>query len=316
MKIEISEEIIGTRIDKTLTNLCQPFPRTKIQEFIKSGKLKNHNKIFTDNSYKIKSDDDFEFDLPKFEEKTLKPKSIPLDIIYEDDDVIVINKQAGLTTHPGSGNEDDTLANALLELYGENLSKIGGDFRPGIVHRLDKDTSGLMIVAKNDQAHSNLSEQLEKRNLKRTYIAFIWGTLNPRNGKIEAFMEKNKVNRLKMEIVKEGGKYSLTNYKTLKTYLDNSISKVEFSLDTGRTHQIRLHCSHKGCPLIGDQIYGGKTRHLKNAYKAKNFIDNFSRQALHSYKIKFFQPTTGELKSFEIPLPKDLKELESKISKI
>ncbi|HSQ97798.1 MAG TPA: RluA family pseudouridine synthase [Rickettsiales bacterium] len=315
MKIEITEHIIGGRIDKVLTQLCQPFPRTKIQEFIKEGRLTNHNKIFTDNSYKIKADDDFEFNPPEFQEKTLKPTSIPLDIIYEDNDVIVINKQAGLTTHPGSGNEDDTLANALLELYGKNLSQIGGDFRPGIVHRLDKDTSGLMVVAKNDQAHLHLSEQLEKRDLKRTYIAFIWGVLNPRIGKIEAFMEKNKVNRLKMEIVKEGGKYSSTNYKTLKTYLDNSISKVEFNLDTGRTHQIRLHCSHRGCPIIGDQIYGGKTRHLKDTYNIKNFIDSLPRQALHSYKIKFFQPTTGELKSFEIPLPKDLKELESKISK-
>lgn len=316
MKIEISSDMIGVRIDKVLTDISKPFPRTKIQEFIKNGKLKNHDKIFTDNSYKIKADDDFEFDLPEFEEKTLKPKLIPLDIVYEDEDVIVINKQAGLTTHPGSGNEDDTLANALLELYGKNLSQIGGDFRPGIVHRLDKDTSGLMIVAKNDKAHLNLSEQLEKRDLKRTYVAFIWGVLNPRSGKIEAFMEKNKINRLKMEIVKQGGKYSLTNYKTLKTYLDNSISKVEFSLDTGRTHQIRLHCSYKGCPLVGDQIYGGKTRHLKDIYNSKKFIDSFSRQALHSYKIKFFQPTTGELKYFEINLPQDLKDLENKISKI
>lgn len=315
MKIEVSENTIGARIDKVLTELCQPFPRTQIQQFIKEGRLKNHNKIFTNNSHKIKADDDFDFNPPEFQEKTIKPKSIPLDIIYQDEDVIVINKQAGLTTHPGSGNDDDTLVNALLQIYGQNLSQIGGDFRPGIVHRLDKDTSGLMVVAKNDQAHLNLSEQLEKRDLKRTYIAFIWGVLNPRSGKIEAFIEKNKTNRLKMEIVKEGGKYSSTNYKTLKTYLDNSISKVEFNLDTGRTHQIRLHCSHKGCPLIGDQIYGGKTRHLKDAYKPKDFIDSFPRQALHSYKIKFFQPTTGELKSFEIPLPKDLKELESKISK-
>lgn len=314
MKIKVSADIIGVRIDKILANLCQPFPRAKIQEFIKDGKLKNHNKIFTDNSYKIKANDDFDFDLPEFEEKTLKPKSIPLDIIYEDNDVIVINKQAGLTTHPGSGNEDNTLANALLELYGKNLSKIGGDFRPGIIHRLDKDTSGLMIIAKNDAAHLDLSQQLEKRDLKRNYIAFLWGVLNPRNSSIEGFISRNKVNRLKMEMVKTGGKYSLTNYKTLKTYLDNSISKVEFSLDTGRTHQIRLHCSSKGCPLIGDQMYGGNSKHLKNIYSAKEFVDSFPRQALHSYKIKFFQPATKELKEFEVDLPDDLKELENKIS--
>ncbi|MDD2840483.1 MAG: RluA family pseudouridine synthase [Rickettsiales bacterium] len=316
MKIIVSKDMVGIRIDKVLTSLCQPFPRAKIQEFIKNRKLKNHNKICDDNSYQIKLDDDFEFDLPEFEEKTLRPTAIPLDIIYEDDDVIVINKQAGLTTHPGSGNEDNTLVNALLELYGKNLSQIGGDFRPGIVHRLDKDTSGLMVVAKNDEAHLNLSQQLETRDLKRNYIAFLWGVLNPRSGKIEGFIERNKINRLKMEMVKTGGKYSLTNYKTLKTFLDNSISKVEFSLDTGRTHQIRLHCSSKSCPLVGDQIYGGNSRHLKNIYNAKELVDNFPRQALHSYKIKFFQPTSGELKTFEVELPKDLKDLERKISKI
>ncbi len=314
MKVKVSKDIIGIRIDKVLSSLYHTFPRTKIQEFIKNGNLKNHGKIFTDNSYKIKIDDDFEFNLPKLEEKTLKPKIIPLNIVYEDKDVVVINKQAGLTTHPGSANEDNTLANALLELYGKNLSKINGDFRPGIVHRLDKDTSGLMVIAKNDAAHLDLSQQLEKRDLKRNYIAFLWGFLNPKNSSIEGFISRSKINRLKMEMVKTGGKYSLTNYKTLKTYLDNSISKVEFSLDTGRTHQIRLHCSSRGCPLIGDQMYGGNSKHLKNIYSAKEFVDNFPRQALHSYKIKFFQPTTRKLKEFEIDLPDDLKELENKIS--
>jgi 23S rRNA pseudouridine1911/1915/1917 synthase len=313
MKLIISEDIIGNRIDKVLSNLCQPLPRAKIQELIKNGYLTNHSKIFNDNSYKIKIDDEFELDLPEFKEKVLQPKSIPLDIVYEDEDVMVINKQAGLTTHPNNINDENTLVNALLELCGKNLSRINDDLRPGIVHRLDKDTSGLMIIAKNDTAHLNLSEQLEKRDLKRNYIAFLWGVLNPKEGKIEGFIDKDKINRLKMDMVKTGGKYSLTNYKTLKTYLNNSISKVEFNLDTGRTHQIRLHCSSKGCPLVGDHVYGGNSRHLKNIYSAKDFVDNFPRQALHSYKIKFFQPTTHELKVFEIELPKDLKELEEKI---
>jgi len=313
MKIIADCNNIGIRIDKIISSLCPSIPRTKIQEAIENGKLLKNNIIFTTNSYKIKENDEFEFEIPEIEEKILKPKSIPLNIVYEDNDLLVINKQAGLTVHPGCGNEDDTLANALLEKYGNNLSKVGGEFRPGILHRLDKDTSGLMVIAKNDESHIKLTEQLEKRELKRTYIGFIWGVLTPRSGKIECFMDRSKTNRLKMEVVKDGGKYSLTNYKTIKTFLDNSISKVEFNLDTGRTHQIRLHCSLMNCPMVGDQIYGAKSRHLKNIYSAKDFVESFSRQALHSYKIKFFQPTTGELKEFEVDLPDDMKELEKRL---
>ena len=322
IKIIINKEQEKNRIDKILMendiikNLN--ITRGQLQNIIKNGNLKKNNQTFIDNSYKAKLNDNFELLIPEIKEKTLQATEIPLNIVYEDNDLIVINKQAGLTTHPGAGNEENTLANALLNLYGNNLSKISGDFRPGIVHRLDKDTSGLMVVAKNDKAHLSLSQQLQERVLKRTYIAFLWGVISPKNGEIEAYMERSKTNRLKMEIVNDtNARYSLTHYKTLETFLDNSISLVEFNLDTGRTHQIRLHASHIKHPLIGDMVYGGKSRHLKKDYgnEIKNLVDNFHRQALHSYKIKFIQPTTNELKSFEIPLPQDMQKLYDKIKK-
>ena len=322
IKVIINKEQEKNRIDKILMendiikNLN--ITRGQLQEIIKNGNLKKNNQTFIDNSYKAKLNDNFELLIPEFKEKTLKATEIPLNIVYEDNDLIVINKQAGLTTHPGAGNEENTLANALLNLYGNNLSKISGDFRPGIVHRLDKDTSGLMVVAKNDKAHLALTQQLQERILKRTYIAFLWGVINPKNGAIEGYMERSKTNRLKMEIVNDtNARYSLTHYKTLETFLDNSISVVEFNLDTGRTHQIRLHASYIKHPLIGDTIYGGKSRHLKKDYgsEIKNLVDNFPRQALHSYKIKFIQPTTNEEKFFEVPLPQDMQELYDKIKK-
>ena len=319
LKIIIQKEQEKNRIDKVLmgSDIIKDLniTRNQLQEFIKSGNLRKGCDIITNSSYKVKVGDIFELLIPEIIEKKLQPSNIPLDIIYEDNDLIVINKQAGLTTHPGAGNDENTLANALLNIYGkEKLSKIGGEFRPGILHRLDKDTSGLMIVAKNDEAHLKLSQQLQTRELKRYYIAFLWGVITPLNGNIEGYMERSKTNRLKMEIVDNPeARYSLTHYKTLKTFLNNSISKVEFNLETGRTHQIRLHSSYIKHPLIGDLIYGGKTRHLKNEYgqEIKNIVDTFPRQALHSYKIKFYQPTTNELKQFEVPLPKDMQNLEN-----
>jgi 23S rRNA pseudouridine1911/1915/1917 synthase len=305
-------DLINIRLDKAVFDYCNSnninITRTRVQNLIKDNYFKKNNEIFNNISYKIKVGDILVLNVPNEEKQELKASSIPIDIIYDDDDVLVINKQAGLITHPGAGNCENTLANALLNLYGKNLSNIGGKFRPGIVHRLDKDTTGLMVVAKNNKAHKILAEQLKNRTLSRNYIGILWGVLSPRKGKIEGYIERSKNNRLKMELVKDG-RYSRTNYQTLKTFLNSSLSMVDFKLDTGRTHQIRVHCNSKNCPLIGDKLYGGKSKHLKSNYKIKDFVDNFSRQALHSYKISFCQPTTNEIKIFEIPLAKDMKEL-------
>lgn len=323
LKLIIQKDQEKNRIDKILmeTEIIKNLniTRSQLQEIIKNKCLKKNNEIFTNNSYKAKINDNFELLVPDIKEKTLKPSPILLNIVYEDNDLIVINKQAGLTTHPGTGNEENTLANALLNLYGNKLSKINGSFRPGILHRLDKDTSGLMVVAKNDEAHIKLSQQLQKRELKRYYTAFLWGVITPPNGDISGYMKRSKTNRLKMEMTTDvDARYSLTHYKTLETFLNNSISKVEFNLDTGRTHQIRLHSSHIKHALIGDRIYGGKSQHLRNEYglEVKDIVDNFPRQALHSYKIKFYQPTINELKEFEIPLPNDMQKLYDTIKSI
>ena len=313
--IKITKNEENNRLDKVLSNINdirkQDITREQIKKLINNGFLLKNNQVFTNNSYIVKNNDEFLLDISMYIDKTLKATNIPLDIIYEDDDLVVINKSVDLTTHPGAGNEDNTLVNALINIYGNNLSKIGGDFRPGIVHRLDKDTSGLMVVAKNDIAHINLKQQLEERKLKRTYIAFLWGVLTPKSGKIEGYMQKSKSNRLKMEMTNdENARFSLTNYKTLKTFADNSISFVEFNLDTGRTHQIRVHCSYKNCPLVGDKLYGGHARHMKSIYyNVKDFVDNFPHQALQSYKIEFYQPTTNKKLNFEIPLNKEMNDL-------
>lgn len=319
--VKIKEDQINNRADKVLADFHKVkglnITRGNVQELIENGFLTKNNEVFKDNSYRVKLNDELILNIPEVEDEVLKPASIPLNIIYEDDDLIVINKQAGLTTHPGAGNDEDTLANALFGIYGDNLSKIGGEFRPGIVHRLDKDTSGLMVVAKNDDAHLKLSEQLQNRELKRIYMGFLWGVLNPKNGQIEGYMDRSKSNRLKMEMLAEGnGRYSLTNYKTLTSFAGRSISLCEFNLDTGRTHQIRLHCSYMGCPLVGDHVYGGNSKHLKKEYSQKDLIDNFARQALHSYKISFSQPTTCKILKFEVPLPEDMQNLLIELKKV
>ncbi len=316
--IKVNSEDIGNRIDKIISNFYKikslNITRGQIQKFIKDGLLEKNGELFFDNSYLAKINDCFSIDIPNIEDKELKSADIPLNIVYEDNDLIVVNKQAGLTTHPGAGNDDNTLANALLKIYGNSLSKIGGEFRPGIVHRLDKDTSGLMVVAKNDNAHLKLSEQLQSRELKRNYVAFLWGALTPKVGVIEGYMDKSKTNRLKMEMVEdENARYSLTNYKTLQTFANNSLSFVEFKLDTGRTHQIRVHCAYKHCPLVGDHLYGGTSRHMKKDYSIKELVDNFPRQALHSYRINFRQPTTNKLLKFEVPLPNDMEKLSKEL---
>jgi 23S rRNA pseudouridine1911/1915/1917 synthase len=230
--------------------------------------------------------------------------------------MLVINKPAGLVTHPGSGIHDQTLVNGLLFKIGSSLSGINGVMRPGIVHRLDKDTSGLMVVAKNDLAHKNLAQQIETRELKRNYLALCYGTPNPSDGQINQNIDRCKNNRLKMRTVKRGGKTAITNYKTQKSYFDGLISLVECKLDTGRTHQIRVHMDAIGHPLIGDQLYKSKRHFLGSLnQELENILNNFPRQFLHSHKIAFFHPKSNQEMQFTINLPQDLENLLKNISK-
>ena len=319
IKIKILiEKDIGIRLDKFLIEHLKELniddmSRTRLQNIIGENNLWKDNILFKELSYKTKLNDLIELDIPDAVETKIKATDIKLNIVYEDEYLIVVNKQAGLTTHPGAGNYDNTLVNALLHHCKNNLSGVGGVLRPGIVHRLDKDTSGLMLVAKNDLAHISLSEQIQNREVKRVYNALIWGMMMPKEGSIEGYIDRARNNRLKMELNQaERGKYSLTNYTTLKTYA-GAVSLMECRLDTGRTHQIRVHFSDRKHPLIGDKIYGGHSRLLKSDFfnnpEISQHINTFARQALHSKSIEFIHPKTLETMSFEADFPEDFKNL-------
>lgn len=314
-------ENFGERIDKFLTDRLNAkyninISRNTIKSIIINGYLKKNDIILKDSSYKIRIGDKFDIIIEDNSNIPLKQKNINLDIVYEDNDILVLNKQAGLTVHPGAGDNENTLVNALLHRCGRNLSTIGGIDRPGIVHRLDKDTSGLIVIAKNDFSHLSLKKQLEDRVLTRNYSAIIWGVIRPESGFIVGNIGRSKHNRLKM-VLSDEGRYSKTNYRTLEKFGDFA-SMVECELDTGRTHQIRVHFSSKKHPLIGDKLYGGNARKLKCYHNesCKNFIENFSRQALHSKSISFLHPRTGDKIHFRIDLPEDIKELVLNLKKL
>jgi 23S rRNA pseudouridine1911/1915/1917 synthase len=247
-----------------------------------------------------------------------------LDIIYEDDDLLVINKPSGLVVHPAAGHAHGTLVNALLYHCGDSLSGIGGVRRPGIVHRLDKDTTGLMLAAKNDRAHHGLSAQLADRSLSRTYTAFIWDTPSPRSGLIDAPVGRHCSNRQKMAINRtNAGREARTHYSLVETYGGGHAAQVSCDLETGRTHQVRVHMAHLGHPLIGDPLYGlqvtGRDSRLrKGRWEDEDaaFITAFPRQALHAAEIRFIHPATGEEESFAIPLPADMEELMSRLKTV
>lgn len=310
----ICENLAKNRLDKILVEQTD-LSRSKIKTLIEEGQLAIDGQQVKNVSHKTKLGEEVTLIVPETVPSTLEAQEIPLDIFYEDNDLLVINKQAGLTVHPGAGNYNNTLVNALLFHCKESLSGIGGVERPGIVHRLDKDTSGLMVVAKNDTAHLNLSEQIANRDFKRIYQALVWGVPNPLSGTISANINRHRIHRTRMSVVNHGGKTAVTHYETMKIFQNGSLSLVECRLKTGRTHQIRVHMSHAGHSLIGDQTYGNNKKKsskylVDEAYEA---VDSFPRQALHSYHIEFTHPTTKEIMEFKIDLPQDMQDLISKI---
>ncbi|MBP7189852.1 MAG: RluA family pseudouridine synthase [Rickettsiaceae bacterium] len=306
---KISENLDGIRLDKAVTILSD-FTRSRIQQLIKERVVFLNGIIVEDCSKYVHLGDEIRFSVPAPRDSAMLPADIELDVIYEDNDLLVINKQAGLTVHPGAGQHDDTLANALLKHCGDSLSGIGGVTRPGIVHRLDRDTSGLMVVAKNDLSHTNLAKQIENRELKRIYKAILWGVPTPHEGTITTNIARNIRERTKMQVVQNGGKFAKTHYKVLEI-LDGKLSLVECRLDTGRTHQIRVHMTHIGHSIIGDQTYGSNNRKISNNYKGDiaDKLKSFGRQALHSCYIEFTHPTSNKVLSFSSDLPQDMQEL-------
>lgn len=309
--LTIPEELSGQRLDKALTALMQPhmeLSRVRVQALIKAGHLTHKGKPVPDGADACVSGDIYDLDVPvQAEPGVAQAEDIPLDIVYEDEDVIVINKPAGLVVHPAAGNYSGTLVNALLFHRAEALSGIGGVQRPGIVHRLDKDTSGLMVVAKHDVAHQKLSKQFEKRSLSRTYLALVWGVPMPREGVVDAPISRSPNDRKKMAVV-QGGKPARTHYVVEKVLAAGALSLIRCTLESGRTHQIRVHMTHIGHPLVGDQTYSN-TRRRKLPEPYASAVRDFPRQALHAVELHFISPKTNEMLQFGADLPQDMREL-------
>ena len=303
----------GKRLDILLSEKIPDFSRTYLKKIIENQNVKVDNKIISSPSKKIKGDQQIQISIKLEEKVTVKPKKIKLDIVYEDNNILVINKPSGMVVHPGAGNYKDTLVNALIYKYNNNLSNINGPIRPGIVHRIDKDTSGLLVVAKNNFAHNFLSQQFSDHSIKRTYLALIWGVIRPLKGKIKTFIQRSKKNRKLMSVSEKKGKLAITNYKTIKVYnIKNTpkVSLVEFNLETGRTHQIRVHMQFIKNYIIGDKYYGKKLRGFKNIEKKfENLIKELNGQALHAKNLTLKNPSNKKLISFESSVPKDFKKL-------
>jgi len=309
----------GYRIDKFLQLQINKLSRTRLQTLIHDGQVTLNEVIIYSPAKKIKNKDKIEINFPPSKETHIKGNKIDLDILYDDDDLVIINKHPGIVVHPGAGNYEKTIVNGLIYKYQNNLSNIGGKLRPGIVHRIDKDTSGVIVVAKNDYTHTNLSQQFSNHTIKRVYEALIWGSLKPQSGKIKEKISRSIKNRQLMAVRKEKGKMAITNYKTIKIFQNSNLPKIsliECKLETGRTHQIRVHMNFKGNPILGDKSYGkSKKKFKKINLKIENEINNFNRQALHAKSLGFIHPKTKREVFFEAKRPDDFDRLIKNLKK-
>ena len=296
-KLIITENEAGQRADVGLAALLE-LTRSNMQKLLDEGRAVRGAKVLKSN-YKLKLGEEITVTLPEPQPLDVQPENIPLDIIYEDEDVVVVNKARGMVVHPAAGNYSGTLVNALL-YHCKNLSGINGVIRPGIVHRLDKDTSGIMICAKNDAAHVSLSQQIQAKTAKRTYQAVLRGNIKTDSGVIETQIARDKNDRKKMAVVKEGGRDAVTEYEVLERF--GKYTLVRCRLRTGRTHQIRVHMEYLGYPLVGDPKYSP----MKTQFAIKG-------QALHSQTLEFTHPRTGERMQFEAPLPEDMHKIVTRL---
>ena len=303
------------RLDKFLTNAVPDLSRSRLKALLEEGHVieETANKAITSASFKVREQMIFTVTPPALIDPDPQPEDIPLDIYFEDDDLIVVNKPAGMVVHPAAGNWTGTLVHALLFHCGDSLSGIGGVKRPGIVHRIDKDTSGLLVVAKNDATHQALSDVFSRHDIHRSYIAIAKGGVNPPHGRVETMIARHPHNRKKMAVSKGKGKVAITDYKTLsQTKMDDpfSASLIECRLHTGRTHQVRVHMAHLGCPLIGDPVYARKISLAKAITSPlREQLSTFHRQALHARELGFKHPKTGEDMLFTCALPKDMEDI-------
>ena len=313
----VNEDFNNKRIDQVVANQYPKISRTKVNKIIKKNLLKLNGSIFNDPSAKVRLGDQIEFENLQEDRIDLVPKKMDLKIIFEDEDIIIIDKPIGMVVHPGAGNFENTMVNGLLYHCKNKLSWINGEDRPGIVHRIDKDTSGLLVVAKHDQAHAFIAKQFEEHTIKRSYLVFVYGILRPLHGRIETLIGRNKTNRQKMSADVARGKTAITNYETLEVFKGSKIldiSLVKCTLETGRTHQIRVHMSHKGNPILGDQTYGKKIKKLRGIdLDFEDILKSLKRQALHAHTLGFVHPKTNQDVFYASDLPEDLNRLKNRL---
>ena len=319
-QVSVTPDDAGERLDRLLTNALPHLSRSRLKALILSGCValtSDQDQKLTNPAYRVKPGDAFRVVEPPAIDPVPQPQDIPLTVVYEDDALIVIDKPAGLVVHPAAGNPDGTLVNALLHHCGDSLSGIGGVRRPGIVHRIDKDTSGLMIAAKNDAAHQGLAAQFEAHSVERAYLAVVRGAPKATAGRIEGNIGRHPGNRKKMAVVERGGKTAVTHYKTLEVFRGPGqkaekplAALVECRLETGRTHQVRVHMAHIGHPLIGDPLYTRARAAPKGiSNEAAAALATFPRQALHAFVLGFIHPITKKPFKFSAETPNDIETL-------
>jgi len=311
IKLIVKDEDKNLRVDVFINKKESEISRTRVKNLILNQNLKLNNKTIEDPSKKIIAGDILELNVPEPRKASLKPYKYKLDIIYEDEDLIVLNKPAGIVMHPGAGNFDNTIVNALINHDKNSLSNIGDELRPGIVHRIDKNTSGLVVIAKNNQAHENLSIQFSEHSITRVYQLLIWGKVRPSKGKVETLITRSSKNRQMMEVSITKGKKAITNYNTLEVFENKytpTLSLLECKLETGRTHQIRVHMKYLGNSIVGDDKYKKKFKKIKNIdpLLEKNLI-NLNRQFLHAKTLGFIHPKKNQEMIFNSILPKELE---------
>ena len=307
----VKEKDKNLRVDVFINKKENSLSRTRVKNLILDKKLKLNNKIIINPSKKISNGDTIDLTIPEPKKTSIKPYKYKLDIIYEDNDLIVLNKPAGIIMHPGAGNYDNTIVNALMNYKKNSLSSIGDKLRPGIVHRIDKNTSGLVVIAKNNQTHEHLSIQFSKHSIKRVYQLLIWGKIRPSKGKIETLIARSSKNRQLMEVSLTKGKKAITNYKTIEVFENKNtptLSLLECKLETGRTHQIRVHMNYLGNSIVGDDKYKKRFKKIKNIdpLLEKNLI-NLDRQFLHAKTIGFIHPKKNKEMVFNSILPHELE---------
>ncbi len=315
LRVRVDDADAGTRLDRVLAAHCAELSRSRLKTLIVEGRVAIGDRVIRDPAYHAPAGETITIDVPEAVAAAPEGEAIPLDVVYEDDDLIVINKPRGLVVHPAAGHETGTLVNALIAHCGASLSGIGGVKRPGIVHRLDKDTTGLMVVAKNDVTHQSLSEQFadhgRTNDMRRGYSAFVWGDMSRPSGTIEAAIDRHPHAREKMA-VRENGRHAITHWQRVADFPGRDgkvvVSQLECTLETGRTHQIRVHLAHLNHPLLGDETYGAhfKTKATFLRPQARAALETLNRQALHADWLALQHPRTGEVMEWRADLPDDL----------